>query len=106
MLRPFIIPSKISQIMVRYFHKKNFQIILSKSCNFPNFFLYSVHSSESTLLAGSSSTLVASEREDASGDRVLSFALDTAPYHRDRVLSANEMLNSSSLEPKVTRKAS
>lgn len=67
--------------------------------------LNSVHSSESTLLAGSSSTLVASEREDASGDRVLSFALDTAPYHRDRVLSANEMLNSSSLEPKVTQKA-
>ena len=87
--------------MVCRLKKKNFKLFY-QNCNFPNFFLNSVHSSESTLLAGSSSTLVASEREDASGDRVLSFALDTAPYHRDRVLSANEMLNSSSLEPKVT----
>lgn len=53
------------------------------------------------LITGSNSTLVASEREDASGDRVLSFALDTLPFHRERVMSANEMLNSTTLQPKV-----
>ena len=59
------------------------------------------HSLTDPLLTGSNSTIVASEREDASGDRVLSFALDSEPFHRERIISANEMLNSSTLQPKV-----
>ena len=54
------------------------------------------------LLSNSSSTLIASERDEANGDRVLTFNYNPN-HHRGRLQSANAMLNSSTCEPKVNR---
>ena len=56
--------------------------------------------SDELLLLNSNSTLIASEHDEPNGDRVLTFNYNPN-HHRGRLQSANAMLNSSTLEPKV-----
>ena len=61
----------------------------------------SLLNADDILLSNSNSTLIASERDSANGDRVLTFNYNPN-HHRGRLQSANAMLNSSTLEPKVS----